>query len=111
MGDALVFILIALTLIVISGSIQYTVCHVFKALLIKLLPCILFMPLWLICVLGSFDIIDLPPTARIIDGGFIAFHDSDVIAVAGIPITLGLLLAWTVYAVIQRFKKRMTRNG
>lgn len=109
MIDALVFVIIALILIVISGSIQYTVCHVCKSLIIKLLPSILFISIWFVCVLGSFNIINLPTTAMIIDGGFITFHDSDVIAVAGIPIILGLLLSWTLYTVIQRSKKRKYR--
>lgn len=106
MSDALVFVFIAFILIVISAGIQYAFCHAFKSLIIKLLPIILFVPIWIICVLGSFQIIDLSPTERIIEGGFIAFHDSDVIAVAGIPMILGLLLSWTLYIILQKVKKR-----
>jgi hypothetical protein len=106
LNDTHVLIAIAVILILISGIIQYVICCVCNSLIIKLLPAILFVPIWLICILGAFNVFDLPPTSYIIDGGFIAFHDSDVIAIAGIPINLGLLFSWIVYSVIQRSKKR-----
>ena len=72
MSDGLVLLSIAFILLIIPICIQCLIFRFAKSLIVKLLPAILFIPIWLVCVLGAYNIFDLPVTSSMMDGGFIA---------------------------------------
>ena len=111
MSDGFVLLSIAFILMIIPICIQYLIFRFAKSLIVKLLPVILFIPIWLVCVLGAYNILDLPVTSSMMDGGFIAFHDTDVIAAAGVPVVIGLIICWIVYILIYVCKKSKNNNA
>jgi hypothetical protein len=106
LNDGLVFFLIFLVLTSVSAIIQFLFCHFGRHLILRLLPIIVITPVWFICVLGFWNLVDLPQTTTLVDGGFIEIYDSNVIAVAGTPVVFGLLLAWSINLILQKEKAK-----
>ena len=102
MEDWAVFLLLFLALIGVCAVLQLLLCRFVKHNIVKAAPAVLFAILWVVCLLGAYDIIDLPPIARLAEGGFIAFPDYGVVALAGVPLLHGFALGWLLYAVLQR---------
>ena len=105
MSDGLVLFSIALVFVIVPGIIQFVWLCLFQSTWVKLLPLIVFTPIWLICVLGAYNIINIPPSETLMSGGFLAFHDDSVIAVIGVPVLIGIALAWLIHLLILRRKK------
>ena len=106
LSDGAVFLLIALILLIPSAAIQFLLCLFAKSRLIKALPAVITAIVWVICILGTFNIIDLPPTSTIVEGGFIAFPDYMVLAAAGVPVMLGFALGWGLDGIVKALKKK-----
>jgi hypothetical protein len=104
--DGLVLIATALFYIVLAFIIQFAWLCIFKSKIIRRLPMIIFLSIWIVCVLGSLNIIDLPRTSTIIDGGFITIKDYQVIATIGVPTIIGFALAWGIHVSLQARKER-----
>ncbi|AFM01889.1 hypothetical protein Desde_3615 [Desulfitobacterium dehalogenans ATCC 51507] len=106
MSDGAVFWLIALALFGFPAIVQLLLCVLAKSRIIKMAPSVFVGITWIVCVLGSYNVIDLPQTSTLANGGFIAFYDYTVIAMIGIAVLLGIGFAWLSYGVIMWAKKK-----
>ena len=104
-SDSLVILAIILVYVAVPAIFQFIWLCIFKPLIVKLIPALIAIPVWIICVLGSYDIIKLPETSTIFDSGFFATYDYIAIAIIGIPAIIGIALAWCVYVFLQKLKK------
>ena len=107
-GDGIITLVIVL--IMVPAIIQFLWLCIFKPRIIKRLPIIIFFLLWIICVLGAFDIIALPQTSTILTTGFLSSYDYEVIAVIGFPALFGMALAWCVYFIWQTEKESKAKQ-
>jgi hypothetical protein len=111
-SDSLVILAIILVYVAVPAIFQFIWLSIFKPLIVKLIPAIIAIPVWIICVLGSYDIIKLPETSTIFDSGFFATYDYIAIAIIGIPAIIGIALAWCVYVFLQKLKKsKLNQDG
>lgn len=106
MSDGTAFLLIALVLFCLPAVVQLLLCLFAKSKIIKVSPVVLVCIIWIVCVLGWYNIIDLPQTSTLADGGFIAFYDYTVIAMTGIPVLLGMGFAWLIHGIVLWKRKR-----
>ena len=104
--DILVIFAIILVLVMIPAIIQFVWLCIFKPLIVKLIPAIIATPVWIICVLGSYDIINFPETSTILTTGFLSSYDYEVIAIIGIPAICGIALAWLLHIFHKKRKER-----
>ena len=108
--DILVIFAIILVLIMIPAIIKFVWLCIFKSLKIKLLPDIIFLFIWIVCVLGSYDVIDLPEIRTILTTGFLSSYDYEVIAIIGIPAIFGIVLAWLLHIFLKKRKERKSNQ-
>ncbi len=102
MSDAMVLFLIALAVAAVPFVLQFVLCLKCTSVVGRIWPFVLFLPVWVPCVLDALDVIDLPRTFFLF-GGF--FHDVGTLYVLGFPVLLGHLLGWGSAALIKRRRK------
>ena len=103
-GGSLTTLVIALFFLMGPAILQYAWLRIFKSKIIRRLPIIICVTIWIICVMGVFGIIDLPHTSTI-DAGFMRISDFVIIAIIGIPVNVGLALAWFLHTLDEVHKK------
>lgn len=106
MSDGMQLFLLAFVFALIPFCIQLLICRFCRSKLVRLLPLIVFFPIWAICTLGTFNIIDLPYSSVLSESSFIAFADYAVITLIGTPALIGLILAWALCGLLGLIKKQ-----
>ena len=107
-GDGIITLMIVI--VIIPAIFQFLWLSIFKPLIVKLIPAIIAIPVWIICVLGSYDIINLPETSTIFDSGFFATYDYIAIAILGVPTAVGFSLAWLLHIFLKKRKERKSNQ-
>ena len=106
-GDGVITLIIVL--VMIPAIFQFIWSCIFKSQKMKRLPIIILIPIWIISVLGAFDIIALPETNILIRDGFMTFYDYTVIAVIGLPVMFGIACGSVAHSIsLQNREKKKT---
>jgi len=73
MSDGAVFWLIALALFGFPAIAQLLLSVLAKSKMIKMAPSVFVGIIWIVCVLGSYNVIDLPQTSTLANGWLYSF--------------------------------------
>jgi len=105
MRNNLIIIGLILFFIIASAAVQFVWLRIFKSRSIRLLPIIILATTWLVCVMGTLEMIDLPVTQFFGKSTMLIIPDYVTLTVIGIPVFIGIALGRWIYGLSQRRKK------